>query len=615
MKRIFTILFVLFIANLYCQNVSFEATGPGAVSLNDRFYLKYTINANGNNFIAPNLSDFNILSGPNQSQSQSYSYINGKSTRSITITLTYILAPKELGKFVIEPAKININGKTYKSNTITIEVVKGNTKTTSNNSGSYNNQSNQNNNSSSGTVSKDKIYVSIIPNKRTLYKGEQLTATVKIFTKYDIAGFEDVKFPSWNGFFTQEIPTSDQVSLKRENVNGQIYYTAVLQKMILQPQKTGTITIEPAKFDIIILKQGQRKQRRSIFDDFFNSGYQKYRVSVKSRPVKINVKALPNPPEGFDGAVGTFKFAASIDKTEVNVNDAISLIVKVWGNGNLKLINEPEVNLPPDFELFDDAKITDRIKNTSAGANGSRTFEYVFSPRHSGTYKIPPISFVYFDPNLKKYKTINTKEFLINVEKGSGDTSQISHIVRGTTKEDIKYLGKDIRFIKTGKIKLKDKANYLYGSNLFATVYLLSLLLFIILFIVKRKHIKDNADVRLMKNKKANKMAKKHLKNAALSLKENNKNKFYDDIAKALWGYIADKLNISGTELNKENIESTLLNHNADAELVKEFINLLDTCEFERYAPTSKEDRLNEIYKSAETLIGKFERIIKKNRS
>jgi len=611
MRRIFTILFVLLIANLYSQSVSFEATGPGAVSLNDRFYLKYTINANGNNFVAPNLSDFNILSGPNQSQSQSFSYVNGKSTRSITITLTYILAPKKAGKFIINPAKINIGGKTYKSNTVSISVVKGNAKSTSNNSGN----SNQNNNNSSGAVSKDKIYVSIITNKRTLYKGEQLTATVKIFTKYDIAGFEDIKFPSWNGFFTQEIPTSDQVSLKRENINGQIYYTAVLQKMILQPQKTGTITIEPAKFDIIILKQGQKKQRRSIFDDFFNSGYQKYRVSVKSKPIKIKVKALPNASEDFDGAVGTFKFAASIDKTSVSVNDAISLKVKVWGSGNLKLINEPDVNLPPDFELFDDAKVTDRIKNTSAGANGSRTFEYIFSPRHSGTYKIPPISFVYFDPSLKKYKTIKSKEFLINVEKGNGDTSQVTRIVRGTTKEDIKYLGKDIRFIKTGKLKLKERGKYLYGSNFYMTVYLLSLLLFIILFIVKRKHIKDSADVNLMKNKKANKMAKKHLKNASLSLKENDKNKFYDDIAKALWGYIADKLNISGTELNKENIESTLLSHNADTELVNEFIELLDTCEFERYAPSSKEDRLNEIYKSAETLIGKFERIIKKIRS
>lgn len=609
MKNIFAILSILIISNLHAQDVNFEATGPGAVSLNDRFYLKYTINTNGANFRAPNLSDFNILSGPNQSQSQSFTYTNGHSQRSISIALTYILSPKKIGKFTVKPASISVGGKTYNSNSVTIDVVSGSANTSSKN----NNSTQTNNNSSSNSeVKGNNIYVSVIPNKTTLYKGEQLTATVKIFTKYDISGFEDVKFPSWNGFFTQEIPTSDQVSLKRENINGQIYYTAVLQKMILEPQKTGTITIEPAKFDIIILKQGQRQRRRSIFDDFFNSGYQKYRVSVKSRPVKIKVKNLPNAPENYDGAVGSFKFAASIDKNSVSVNDAISLKVKIWGNGNLKLINEPKINLPPDFELFDDPKVSDNIKNTSGGASGSRTYEYIFSPRHAGDYKIPPVSFVYFDPRLKKYKTINSDEFKIHVEKGNGEPSNIARIERGTTKEDIQYLGKDIRFIKTGKLSLKEKSQYLFGSNFFLTVYLLSLLLFIILFIVKRKHIKDSADINLMKNKKANKMAKKHLKNASISLKENDKIKFYDDIAKALWGYIADKLSIQGSNLNKENIESTLLNHNADSELIKEFIELLDTCEFERYAPTSKEDRLNEIFKSAETLIGKFEKIIKK---
>lgn len=611
MRQLLTVFIISIISSLVAQNVSFEATGPGAVSQSDRFYLKYTINKNGKNFTAPNLSDFNILSGPNQSQSQSFSYVNGKAKQSITITLTYVLSPKKPGKYKIQPASINIEGKTYKSNTVNIEVVKGSVKNSNNN----NNKSSNKGQTNKSNVNSNKIYVKIIPNKTTLYKGEQLIATVKIFTKYDIAGFEDVKFPSWNGFFTQEIPTSDQVSLKRENINGEIFYTAVLQKMILQPQKSGTITIDPAKFDVIILKQEQKRRQRSVFDDFFNSGYRKYRASVKSKPVRIKVKSLPNAPEYYDGAVGSFKFSATIDKDNVQVNDAISLKLKISGNGNLKLINEPIVNFPPDFEIFDDAKISDNIKNSSRGTNGRRTYEYVFSPRHSGDYKIPAISFIYFDPNLKKYKTITSKEFNIHVEKGNGDTTSITGITRGTRKEDIQYLGKDIRFIKTGKLILKEKGQYLYGSNFFATIYLLSLLGFIILFIVKRKHIRDNSDVQLMKNKKASKMAKKHLKNASTSLKTNDKNKFYDDIAKALWGYIADKLNISGSELNKENIENTLLNHNADETLVKEFIGLLDTCEFERYAPSSKEDRLSEIYKNAEELIGKFEKIIKKTRN
>ncbi len=608
MKNLLAILTVLLAHIVYSQNVSFQAIGPNVISNSDRFYLKYTINANASDFSAPNLSDFDILSGPNQSQSQSISFVNGKTSQEINITLTYILAPKKVGKFTIAPAKINVNGKTYQSNSVTIEVVQG----TANNNQQNNQQNAQNQSNNTSTDEGNNIYVSVIPNKTTLYKGEQLTATVKIFTKYDIAGFEDVQFPSWNGFFKQEIPTPDQVTLNKENINGQIYYTAVLQKVVLQPQKNGKLVIEPAKFDIVIVKQVQRTNRRSIFDDFFNSGMQRFKVSVKSKPVTINVKELPTPPKDFDGAVGSFNFAASIDKNNVKENDAISLKVKIWGNGNLKLINEPKLIFPPDFELFDDAKISDNIKNTTEGTNGSRIYEYVFSPRHAGDYKIPPFNFVYFDPNLKKYKTFSSNEFNIHVEKGNDDSHEVTGIISGTTKQDIQYIGKDIRFIKTGNINLKEKNKFLFGSNFFVSIYLLSLLIFAILFIIRRKHIKDSSDIALMKNKKANKVAKKHLKNASISLKNNEKNKFYDDIAKALWGYIADKLSISGANLNKDNIEATLLNYNANSTIMKEFLELLEVCEYERYSPDSKEDRLAEVYANAETLIGKFERILKR---
>lgn len=599
MKQFIIILFILFVSVTYSQKVKFEAIVPSVVSASERFYLKYTINQTASDFRSPDLSDFKVLSGPNQSHSSNMSFVNGNMTKETTITLTYVLLAKKVGKFTIKPTTIKVKGKTYNSNSIKIEVVGKGQKPKKNTTSGTNNSSDINDKS---------IYVKVLVNKRNVYKGEQLIATVKLFTKYDIAGFEDIKFPSWNGFYTQEIPTSDQVTLNRENVNGEIYYTAVLQKMILQPQQTGSITIEPADFNIIILKKSRRRS-------FFDSGYKRFKASVKSKPVKINVKNLPKAPEGYNGTVGSFKFSAKIDKYNVKVNDAISLKINIWGNGNLKLIGEPEINLPPDFELFDDAQITDKIKNTSIGASGSRAFEYIFSPRHSGNYRIPPIKFVYFDPKLKKYKTLTSDEFNIKVERSDGDTTHHTNIVRGTTKEDIQYLGKDIRFIKTGKLILKEKSNYLYGSNLFLTVYLFSLLLFIILFIVKRKHIKDSADTVLMRNKKANKAAKKHLKSASISLKENNKNKFYDDVAKALWGYIADKLSLSGAELNKDNIETTLLKHKVENDLVAEFIELLNTCEFERYAPSSKEDRLTEVFESAETLIGKFERKIKKVKS
>ena len=608
MKQNITIILLLLVSSLFAQ-VSFKAKAPRVVSQGERFYLQYTVNADGNSPQFPNLSNFNILSGPNQSQSQSVSIVNGKVSQNISLTYTFLLSANKTGKFTIAPASISVNGKRYKSNPVSIEVVKGNN---SNNSQTANNsQSQQGNTQTQASVNSKKIYVEVIPSKRSVYKGEQFTATIKIYTKYDIAGFEDINFPSWDGFYTQEIPTSDQVRLQRENVNGQIYYTAVMQKMILQAQKTGKVTINPAKFDVVILKRTQRRSR-SIFDDFFNSGYQRYRVSIKSRPVTINVKPLPPAPDNFDGAIGSFKFSAKLDKNNVKVNDAVSLKLRISGNGNLKLIPEPKVNFPPDFEMFGDPKIENNIKNTSNGSIGNKTFEFVFSPRHPGEYQIPGIEFTYFDPKLKKYKTIKTEDFNIHVEKGDGDTTAFRGFVNANNKEELKYLGEDIRYINTGDLNLKRSSNYLFGSNGFWAAYILSTLMFIILFIVKRKQIKEHQNVKLLRNRKANKIAKKHLKNAAKSMKANDKDKFYNDVTKALWGYISDKLGIPAAELTKDNIKENLIKHNVDESLVDEFIDLLNTCEFEHYAPSPKQDRLSEIYKLAESLINKFEKQIKK---
>ncbi len=608
------LLFILLItANIiFAQNVVFKAKAPNVVSQNERFYLQYTVNANANNPQFPNLSDFYVLSGPNQSQSQSVSIVNGKVSQNISLTYTFVLIAQKTGKFTIQPATITVKGKKYTSNPVTIEVLKSNNSNSSSNSSAYSNRNNgQRSSNSNVQTNGKKLFVKVLLNKRSVYKGEQLVATVKIYTKYDIAGFEDIKFPSWDGFYTQEIPTSDQVSLQRENVNGEIYYTAVLQKMILQPQRTGKITISPAKFDLVILKQVKRRSR-SIFDDFFSSGYQRYRASIKSAPVSVNVKPLPPAPDGFNGAIGSFNFSAKLDKDNVKVNDAVSLKITISGNGNLKLIEEPKINFPPDFEMFGDPKIENKIKNTSSGSIGKKIIEYVFSPRHQGEYQIPSIKFVYFDPKLNKYKTINTEPFNIHVAKGDGDTTKFRGFVNNSNKEDIKYLGEDIRYINTGDLNLVKRSNYIFGSNGFWSVYILSILIFLILFIVKRKQIKERSNIRLMRNKQANKMAKKHLKNALKSLKENNKDKFYTDITKALWGYISDKLGISAAELTKDNIKDKLLKHNVEESIIKEFIDLLDTCEFEHYSPVSKEGRLNEIYKSAESLINKFEKNIKK---
>jgi len=598
MKKILAILLTIVIGNVFAQ-VSFSGVGPGAVATNQRFYLKYTANEKGSNLKMQPPSEFKILTGPNVSYSSSTTYINGKVTSNTTYTYTYIVIATKEGKYTVPPASLTVSGKVYKSNKIVIDVVKGSANTNNNNT-------NTNTNNNSNVAAGNSLFAKIIVDKKSAYVGEQITATVKIYTKYDIRGFQDATYPSWNGFYKQDIPMPDQISLNKENVNGQIYYTAVLQKVILQAQKSGDLIISPATFEVVALVKSNRRR------GFFDSGYDQKVIKVKSNSVKISVKALPPAPDGFNGAVGDFKLSANIDKDKVSVNDAISLKVKVSGSGNLKLIDNPELNFPPDFELFDEAKINDKISNSSNGSSGYREFEYVFAPRHSGTYLIPSFDFVYFNPKLKKYKTLQSSKFTIEVDKGNGDTTEIQHVSAGMSKEDIKYLGKDIRHIKVGNLNLKKKGMYIFGSPFFIFVYLILIIIFIIMFVIIRKRIKDNANIKLMRNKKASKLAKKHLKSANNSLKTNNKNQFYEDITKAIFGYIGDKLNIPTFDLSKENIRETLASHSVENTLIDELISIIDTCEFERYAPSSKEGRLEEIYKSAETLINKLEKQIKK---
>ena len=606
MKNIFTLLFTFIISVTFAQ-VTFSGVAPGAVAVGQRFYLKYTVNEKGSELKLPNLDGFRVLSGPNISYSSSTSFVNGQMSSSTSYTYTLVILATKEGKFNFNPASINVDGKTYKSNKIKIDVVKGNAANKNANNSGGNTGQTQTANVSAG----DNLFVKVTVDKKSVYVGEQISATVKIYTKYDIRGFQDATYPSWNGFYKQDIPAPDQISLNKENINGQIYYTGVLEKVILQPQKSGELIIDAAKLDVVVLIKSQQR-RRSMFDNFFNSGYKQQVVHVESKPIKINVKSLPSAPAGFTGAVGDFKLSSNIDKEVVDVNDAVSLKLKVSGSGNLKLIDNPNIIFPPDFEIFDEAKITDKIKNTSNGSSGSRQFEYVFAPRHSGTYRIPAFNFVYFNPKLKKYKTLSSKAFDITVNKGDGDTTLERSVVTGVSKEDIQYLGKDIRHIKTSDLNLKDKGRYIFGSPLFIFVYIFSLIIFIIMFVLIRKRIEDNANIRLMKNKKAGKMAKKHLKNASNSLKIDNKTQFYEDITKAIFGYISDKLSISTSDLSKDNIRETLVKYSVENNLVDELISIIDICEFERYAPSSKEGRLSEIYKSTETLINELEKEIKK---
>ncbi|MPQ46414.1 protein BatD [Marinifilum sp. N1E240] len=600
-KLFFLLLATIFIsASAIAEEVKFTAAAPKVVEAGEQFRLVYSVNQKGKELKMPSLAGFRVLAGPSTSRSSNSQYINGKWSSATSYTYTYVLLAEKEGKYTINPAKIKVKDYEFTSNSLNVEVVKANEKPQGNQGAQQQNQA------SATKITQANLFVKVDVDRKSVYMGEHVVATIKVYTRLNIAGFGDSKFPSFNGFLSQEIPTSGQISLQRENVNGTIYNSGVIRKLILFPQHTGNITIDPFELECII-RQRRSSGKRGFFDDFFDN-HQDIRVPRKSKPLTIRVKDFPsNKPASFDGAVGKFKLSATIDKDSVQANDAVTLKVKISGNGNLKLINPPEFDFPADFEVYD-PKTNQNLKNTAKGTTGSTTFEYLIIPRHAGNYEIPPVDFSYFDPKAKIYRTRSTPKFNIKVGKGSGDAS--ATVISSFSKEDVKFIGKDIRFIKTNVFTPRIKGEVFFGTMNFYLGYIIPFVLFILAFVFNRKRIKENADVARVKNKRANRVAMKRLKAASASLKAKQKEQFYDEILKALWGYTSDKLNLPLSDLNKENITEILQGKDVEQELINDFITILDTCEFARYAPSSGSSEMDELYAKTMETITKLEKSI-----
>ncbi len=603
MKQIlFLFIAVIFATNTMADEVKFTASAPHVVEVGEQFRLTYSVNARGSNLKVPNIDGFQVLMGPSTSQSSSTRIINGNVSTSVNFSYTYILMAEKEGKYTLPSARIEVKGKRYTSNTISIEVVKGSAQS----QGRVDSQRQRAGRmSQSNRVTDKNLFLKVNVNRNSVYMGQRITATIKVYTRVNIAGFGDSKFPAFNGFLSQEIPTPNQISLHRENVNGTIYNVGTIRKVNLFPQHTGKITIEPFELECIVRQQRQGGGG-GFFDDFFNN-YQDIKVPRKSKPVTITVKDFPaNKPASFKGAVGNLSLNASIDKNVVKVNDAVTLKVKISGNGNLKLINAPLFDFPADFETYDPTS-KQNLKNSVEGMSGSVTFEYLLIPRHEGNYEIPSTSFSYFNPATGKYQTQVTPKFTIKVEKGKSGNSN-NTIISSFSKEDVKFIGKDIRYIKTNNFKARVKGNYFFGTLYFYLGYIIPLLLFFIVFLIYRKKIKESADVVGMKNKRANRVAMKRLKGAASRLKAKEKEQFYDEILKALWGYTSDKLSLPLADLNKENINEILLKKGVEQSLIDDFLDILNTCEFARYAPASGTSEMDELYQKTMRTITKLEK-------
>ena len=607
MKKILSILFIccITISAFAEEAVEFTASAPSKVIAGKPFQLSYTVNQRGKDLRAPEFENFDFIAGPYTSQSSSTSFVNGKRTSTFTMIYTYTLKAENEGTYTIPPATIKVDGTQYTSNGVRITVLPPDKV----------DQSPQNSGGSSPTtqsptadnnVGGENIFMRTIVSKTKVHEQESILLTYKLyFVNVDVAQLtNNTRLPEFKGFLKQELEMGE-IQTELEHYNGRNYQTAVLYRALLFPQRSGDIKIDPAQFEAVLRVQN-RAQVRSIFDDFFNS-YTTVLKPLESPGITIHVESLPaGKPAGFCGGVGQFSISSKISNTELQANEAVTLTITIQGNGNMKLVKTPAVDWPEGFEVYG-PKVTNNVKNTTAGTSGTKVIEYLAIPRAGGVYTVPPIQFAYYDTKEDAYRTLNTPEYVLNIARAQGEESVTGVVANYVNKEDIQQLGTDIRYIFTGQTPQKYTTSSLkYGSFLYWMCYLLPLIIAMTLFVVFRKKIKENADVTRVRYKKANKVAQRRLKTAEKLLQENKKESFYEEIERAAWTYLSDRLSIPTAQLNKENISQILREKGVEEQLIQMVNSVLTTAEFARYAPTA-DYAMQQMYETTTQLINLLE--------
>ena len=602
------ILFFILISTVigaWADNITFTANAPEVVVSGDQFRLSYTINSQKvRDFRAPSIKEFEVLMGPSRSTQSSTQIINGNVTSTSTITFTYILMAGKEGTYTIPGATIVADGNNYTSNSVEIKVLPPDQ---SAGAGSGNSRNSSRNQANSGKITDKELFMMATASKTNVYEQEAILLTYKVYTQVNLTELRG-DIPDLKGFHTQEVELPNQKTWTLEHYNGRNYNTTIWRQLVLFPQQTGKIEIPSVTFGGTV---SQMVASADPFDAFFNGGnYVNITKNLVTPKLTINVKELPaGKPANFSGGVGEFTLSSTISTQELKTNDAVTIKLVISGTGNMKLINTPEVGFPQDFEIYD-PKVDNKFNLTRNGLAGNKVIEYLAIPRHAGTYTIPPIEFSYFDLKSQSYKTLKTDAYTLNVAKGEGNSDQV--VANFTSKEDLKVLGQDIRYIKTGDTRLTQKDDYFYGSTSYWLWYIVPLALFIAFMVIYRKQAMENANVAKVRTKKANKVATKRMKNAGKLLAEKKSEAFYDEVLKALWGYISDKLSIPVSQLSKDNIEEELQKHQVADELIKAFIDTLNDCEFARYAPGNQDEKMDKIYSSAIDVISKMENSIKR---
>ena len=593
------------------QDVSFTAQAPQAVVVGERFRITYKVNTrDAKEFRAPDMKNLDVLTGPATSSSSSTSIYNGQVTSSYTITYTYTVVATEEGEVQLDGATVKANGEQVTSNKLTIKVLPPDKTTQSQgNQSQRSNQSSQRQTSGGSTaISSEDLFMLATVDKTTVYEQEALLLSFKVYVlpSIDLRSLSN-KMPDLKNFHVQEVDLPQQKEFQLEHYNGRNYRTILWSQYVLFPQHSGELEIPATTFEGII---AQPIESNDVFDMFFNAGrYTEVKKDLTTRNIKINVKPLPQGKTGsFYGGVGDFSLSSTISSTDVTANDAVTLRVILSGTGNLKLVKTPEIKFPQDFDIYD-PKVENKYTIKNGRQTGNKVYEYLVIPRHSGQYTIPALEFQYFDPKSGTYKITKTQEYTLNVAKGQGGgESQTS--VAYVNKEDLKYVGQDVRFHST-PTALKSGKGQFFGSGLFYTYLVLPIVILLVLVAISRKRIADSANVAKVRVKKASSVATKRLKVARKLMKEGRKNEFYDEMMRAMFGYLGDKLAIPTAELSKDRIGERLLDCKVPQESVNQVIGLLDDCEFARYAPGDDTGRMDRLYEQAVNVIGQIENSIK----
>lgn len=613
--KIYLYLFIFILAGAFQvsgNNVVFRANVPNTVIKGQTFRVEFTVNdAEAKNFRGPSFGDLEVKFGPTSSVSMSTQNLNGRVTASSSLTFTYIVLASKEGSFSIPPATVSVDGKSYSSNALTVKVLPPDKNVPQGSSSNMPSQGGLGNSAAtSQTISSEDLFVRAILSKQSGYEQEAFLLTYKLFSRYERTATDgtNTKFPDYEGFMTQEIELPPNKSWQMENLNGRNYATVVLRQLLIFPQRDGVLTIAPAKIGAVVGVYVPRSSNNPFSAP--TGGIQEVRKTLTTGAVTVNAKALPSgKPVSFSGALGDFTMTSSLTPEKLRANEPVTLKLTFRGTGNIKLMKNPEVKFPADFETYD-PKVDNDFKTTTSGMTGTKTIEYLAIPRHQGDFVIPSIEFSYFDLKTQTYKTVKTPEYKIHVEKAAPGSGGV--VNNYTDKESLKFLNEDIRYIKTDNSKIKQQDDFIFGSWSYYLWYLIPLLSAIALFILFRKQARENANLALVRTKKANKVAGKRLKKANIYMKENKKEEFYDEVLKALWGYLSDKLNIPVSELSKDNVEAELTKYGVAEELITDFMDILNICEFARYAPVDDNNSMDKIYRRTTAAIGGMENTIKK---